>query len=381
MDILYTDAHVVVAVKPRGILSEEKDGEESMPAFLAAHVGPVYPVHRLDRAVGGVMVYARSKRAAAALSAAIQAGTLQKEYTAILSGVPQAPEGEWRDLLYHDVRQNKTFVVDRVKKGAREAILTYRLLEQRTVEGADFSRVCIQLLTGRSHQIRVQFASRRLPLVGDGKYGSRQKAPYIALAATKLTFPHPVSGKLLTFSAPTPTDFPWNLFSDSHYEIERKFLIAYPDIAQLTAMEGCCIKHLTQTYLTAPEGETDRVREVREGESVTYIRTVKRRVTPLRAVEEETLLTPEEYGALLERADSTRTPVKKTRYCIPLGNHIVEIDVYDFWQDRAVLEVELSDEEEPFEIPTGVRVLREVTADFRYKNVSLARCVPEDPLT
>lgn len=381
MEILYTDKDIVVAVKPRGVLSEAAAGQDSMPALLAPHVGETFTVHRLDRAVGGVMVYARNKTAAARLSAAIQAGDLHKTYTAIVTGVPESPAGEWRDYLYHDARQNKTFTVDRARKGAKEAILRYTALEQKSANGVDFSRISIELLTGRSHQIRVQLASRGFPLVGDGKYGSRVKAPFLALTATALSFPHPRDGRSMSFSAPVPQDFPWNVFVDSHYEIERKFLIAYPEVAALTATAECRIKHMVQTYLTAPEGETRRVREIREGDTVRYIRTVKRRVSAMRAVEEETELTRSEYDAALTDADPTRRSIVKTRYCIPYEGHVLEIDLYEFWQDRATLEVELTAEDEKFDLPAYLKIIREVTDDKRYKNVNLARILPNDPIT
>ncbi len=351
-----------------------------MPALLRPLVGEALTVHRLDRPVGGVMVYARHKKAAAALSAAVQNGTLKKIYTAVVTGAPETPSGEWRDRLYHDARQNKTFVVNGERKGAKEAVLRYTLLEKKAANGVDFSRISIELLTGRSHQIRVQCGSRQLPLVGDGKYGSRIKAPYAALYATELSFPHPKSGKRMHFAAPVPADFPWNLFGTSGYEIERKLLIVYPDEATLRAAEGCRVRHITQTYLLAPEGETRRVRAVREGDSVRYVQTVKKRITMIRAVEEETDLTEDAYKAALATADPTRRPIEKVRFCIPFGGKCLEIDLYSFWQDRATLEVELTDEAEAFALPPYIRVIREVTDDKRYKNVHLAKELPNDPL-
>ena len=378
MEILYTDADIVVAVKPRGVISEV--GEGSMPALLAPHVGAVLPVHRLDRGVGGVMVYARSKRAAAALCESVRVGALKKTYTAVVTGTPEQAEGELRHYLFHDVRANKSFPVDSARKGAKAAILRYTVTDTREWEGKALTRLCVELETGRTHQIRVQLAAVGCPLVGDGKYGSRIKAPYPALAATGLVFPHPKNGRSLSFSAPVPQDFPWSVFGEAHYEIERKLLIAYPDAALLRAQEGCRVKRLEQTYLTAAEGVTDRVRTVREGERVRYVRTVKQRVSDLRAVEEERELTRAEYEDLLTRADPTRHPVRKTRYCIPYGGHLLEIDLYDAWQDRATLEVELTGEGEEFSLPSYIKVLRDVTADVRYKNVNLAKEWPSDPV-
>ena len=378
MEILYLDADIVVAVKPRGVISEA--GEGSMPALLFPHAGEVLPVHRLDRGVGGVMVYARHKRAAAALCEAVRTGRLKKVYTAVVSGEPTADEGELRHYLFHDKRQNKSFPVDAARGGAKEAILRYTVTDRKVWQGHPLCRLSVELQTGRTHQIRVQLAAVGCPLVGDGKYGSRIKAAYPALAATALTFPHPRGGRMLSFFAPVPGDHPWDVFAASHYEIERKLLIAYPDPAVLAAAEGCRIKRLEQTYLTAPEGVTERVRLVREGDAVRYIHTVKHPVGGARAVEEERELEREEYEALLRRADTARRPVCKTRYCVPYEGHLLEVDLYDFWQDRATLEVELEAEDEAFSLPSYIKVLRDVTQDLAYKNVNLARNLPNDPL-
>ncbi len=374
MQILFEDRHVVVAVKPVGVLSEHSDSEENMPALLG---GNVYPVHRLDRGVGGVMVYAKHKAAAAKLSQAVQAGGLCKEYTAVVSGIPTPAEGELRDLLFKDSAKNKSFVVDRMRKGAKEAILSYRVQDTRIHGGETLSRVQIHLVTGRSHQIRVQFSARGWPLVGDGKYGSRVKSTAPALFSSGLCFPHPQSGKEMCFRAPVPTAFPFDLFGSAAFEIERKYLIAYPDTAQLAAIPGCVVKQITQTYLSAPGGEARRVRRVESGEgNVQYIETVKRPVSGMRAVEEERTLSSEEYEALLLQADPDRRPIVKTRYCLPHGEHTVEVDVYEFWQDRATAEIELRDEGETITLPSYLHLIREISDDPRYKNVNLAKELP-----
>ena len=189
MEILYSDADLAVCVKPVGL-----DAEKDVPAALKdALGGELYTVHRLDKNVGGVMVYARNKAAAAELSRAIQSGEMVKEYLAMVHGTPPA-SGLLEDLLWKDSSKNKVFVVKRERKGVKKAILEYTTLHQ----GED-SLVCIRLHTGRSHQIRVQFASRRFPLLGDHKYGARDgfTAPY--LFSCKLSFPF--KGKPLTFEA------------------------------------------------------------------------------------------------------------------------------------------------------------------------------------
>ncbi len=380
VEILYSDKEIVVAVKPCGVLSED-GGEGAMPSLLSPLFGKVFPVHRLDRAVGGVMVYARTKAAAAVLSRAVAERALKKEYAAVLEGVPSAPEGELRDLLFKDARQNKSFVVDTPRRGAREAVLTYSTTGTASVEGKTFTRVSVMLETGRSHQIRVQFASRGTPLVGDGKYGARTKAKGPALFAVGLGFQHPKTGKPMSFSAPVPTDFPWSIFDALKYEIEHKYLIAMPDADMLSRLPDCRILSITQTYLTAPRGETHRVRRVLEGARVSYFETRKRRVNALRAQEAEREITEATYVALLENKDPARRPIEKVRYCVPHGGHTVEIDLYPFWQDRAIAEIEVEGEGERVTLPPFVKVLCEVTDDARYKNVNLAGSVPNDDIS
>ena len=185
MQILFDDKNIVVIVKPVGM-----DSEHEVPAALG---GDLYPVHRLDKNVGGVMVYARTKAAAAALSKAIQDGTMVKEYVAMVHGTP--PEiGDWEDLLFKDSSKNKVFVVKKERKGVKKARLEYVRLN-----AGERSLVRIRLHTGRSHQIRAQFASRGLPLVGDGKYGAKDQVTAPMLFSCRLTFP--LNGRLHTYSA------------------------------------------------------------------------------------------------------------------------------------------------------------------------------------
>lgn len=180
MEILYSDGGIAVCVKPVGL-----DSEQEMPQALKEQLGGgIFPVHRLDQNVGGVMVYARTRKAAAELSRAVQGGTMVKEYVALVHGQPPE-QGDWEDLLWKDARKNKVFVVKRVRGGVKKARLEFTCLERRE----DTSLVRIRLHTGRSHQIRVQFASRGFPLVGDHKYGARDSAPAPMLFSCKITLP------------------------------------------------------------------------------------------------------------------------------------------------------------------------------------------------
>ena len=162
-----------------------------MPALLRAELGCAYIgcVHRLDRAVGGVMVYALDQPSCGKLSAMVASHQMVKEYLAVVHGCPESPEGEMRDLLFKDSARNKSFVVKRMRKGVREAVLHYQLLETIERENGTFSLVQIRLETGRSHQIRVQFSSRKMPLVGDRRYGSREDADGVKLWSYRITLP------------------------------------------------------------------------------------------------------------------------------------------------------------------------------------------------
>ncbi len=190
--ILFQNDDLVVCIKPVGA-----DSEHDMPALLKETVsGTFLPVHRLDRNVAGVMVYARNSLTAAALSKAIQNGDMIKEYTAVVHGTP--PEsGEFCDLLFKDSRKNKVFIVKRQRAGVKEAKLAFTRLS-----AGDTSTVHIRLYTGRSHQIRVQFAGRGFPLVGDHKYGARDNEKLPRLFASRLSFPY--RGETLCFEA-TPS--------------------------------------------------------------------------------------------------------------------------------------------------------------------------------
>ncbi len=207
VSILYTDRDLAVCLKPRGVSSEQG----GLPDQLAAQFGQerLWCVHRLDASVGGVMVYARSARAAAGLSKQIAERSLRKEYLAVVPGRPEADEAVLRDLLFHDRSKNKSYVVRRKRAGVREVELSYQVLE---TAGA-LALLSVSLHTGRTHQIRVQFAARGLPLVGDVRYGSTFRDCPIALWSHALTFRHPADGRELSFSALPEGTFPWDTFA------------------------------------------------------------------------------------------------------------------------------------------------------------------------
>ncbi len=195
IQILYEDRHLLVCVKPVGVLSQPSPSEQSgdMLSLLREQCKLSYIglIHRLDRGVGGVMVFAKTPAAAGKLSAAVADRSLTKEYVALVHGVPDPPEGEMIDLLYKDAAKNRSFVVDRKRAGVKEAKLYYRTLRTITTDEEPLSLVRVRLVTGRTHQIRVQFSSRQMPLYGDGKYGARDHAAAIGLWSYRLCFPHP----------------------------------------------------------------------------------------------------------------------------------------------------------------------------------------------
>ncbi len=238
MELLYQDRDIFVCIKPIGVDSEQ------LPNLHPDET--LFTVHRLDKQVSGVMVYAKTKAAAAHLSAQMQNHQFTKEYRAVVEGVSPEPSGRWEDFLYHDKRKNKVFTVKKERKGVKHAALRYEVLAEHMYceaqatqaiqatnahatqqakphpSGAmskathpaptQISLLKINLETGRTHQIRVQAASRKTPLVGDTRYGSQTKGCDIALFSHTLCFAHPRTGEMLSFTKDTPNTYPWNLF-------------------------------------------------------------------------------------------------------------------------------------------------------------------------
>lgn len=212
IQLLYQDRDLLLCRKPAGVPSQpDPSGQPDLLSALQRSYPTASLIHRLDTPTGGVMVFGLTAAATAKLCTLVQDHErFQKEYLAVLSKAPIETEGQMRDYLYHDKRANKAYVTDGARKGSKEAVLNYRVLDT-AADG--HTLVLVRLHTGRTHQIRVQFASRGLPLAGDGKYGSREKCPYIGLWAYRLTFPHPVTGKPISVSAQPETDLsPWQYF-------------------------------------------------------------------------------------------------------------------------------------------------------------------------
>lgn len=206
MEFLYTDEDIVVCIKPPRVLSTDEPG--GLPDLVRQALGTedIRTVHRLDRVVSGVMVLARNAAAASELSQQIREDRFQKEYLAVVHGLPQPPGGTWEDLLYRDKARRMTFVTQTPAKGVQPAVLDYRVLAQRD----GLSRVAVHLRTGRTHQIRVQFSSRGYPLVGERKYAVLDDPCEIALWSHIVGFSHPKSGAWMEFSREPPDNYPWN---------------------------------------------------------------------------------------------------------------------------------------------------------------------------
>ncbi len=207
MTLIYADEHIVVAIKPARVLSTDEPG--GMPELVRQMLGDpaadVRTVHRLDRVVSGLMVLARSPESASELSRQIRENQFEKEYLAVIHGCPPTAAGTMTDLLLRDKQERKTYIADAPGKGVQEAILNYQVLN--SAEG--LSRVRIQLVTGRTHQIRAQFSGHGMPLVGDRKYATLDDPCEIALWSYRLAFSHPVTGEPMEFIVPPPDCYPW----------------------------------------------------------------------------------------------------------------------------------------------------------------------------
>lgn len=214
LNILYEDRSLLLCVKPVGVLSEDSENGASMPRLLRQHYAALHQpdyiatVHRLDKITGGLMLFSRQKAVTGRLITAVAEHRVEKEYLAVLRGHPTEKEAELTDLLFRDAAKNKSYVVKRMRKGVREAKLSYRVL----AETGELALVRVRLYTGRTHQIRVQFSSRGLPLLGDIRYGSKDANCSAALWSYRLALTHPVTGESIDITQPPPKQYPWDLF-------------------------------------------------------------------------------------------------------------------------------------------------------------------------
>lgn len=207
MELIHVDRDIVVCIKPPRVLSTDEPG--GLPDLVREALGDpkanVRTVHRLDRVVSGLMVLARTRKSASELSRQIRDGEFAKEYLAVLHGVPEEKQATLRDLLLRNKEEKKTYVVKEHDKDVQEAVLNYELLSKTE----DLSKVRIELVTGRTHQIRAQFSGRNLPLVGDKKYSLYEDDCEIALWSHKIAFNHPYTGKRMEFIQEPPAVYPW----------------------------------------------------------------------------------------------------------------------------------------------------------------------------
>ena len=209
IQIYFENSSILICEKPAGISSE--DG--GLPDLLCKQIGvnKLYTVHRLDNVVSGGIVYAKTKEAAASLSSQIVSGRFKKVYIAVAEGILDENEGVWDDLLFYERKQSKSYVVKRDREGVKRALLQYKVIRHFLTEsGRDVSLIELELLTGRTHQIRVQLASRKHPVLGDRRYGSRENLKGIALRSYKLRLIDPETESEMDFEFPLPNEYPWN---------------------------------------------------------------------------------------------------------------------------------------------------------------------------
>ena len=225
INILFEDKFFIICEKPPGVLSEADGSGNDIISILYEQTGTeCLLVHRLDRDTGGVMVIAKTSAAASRISTMIQNHEFSKEYLATVTGIPEEPAGTFNDLLFRDKRKNKSFVVNKPRKGVKEASLEYKILcsgryENKPGEHSAVSLAQIRLHTGRTHQIRVQFASRKMPLIGDSRYGSSEKKCKTALWSFRINFTHPFTQKSIDVKSIPPKIFPWDIFEIPYSDI------------------------------------------------------------------------------------------------------------------------------------------------------------------
>ncbi len=213
MDILYEDKNILICRKLPGMVSQHSANGKGLADEVFEYCGYAGIIHRLDLNVGGAIVFGKNKFAASKLSALVSENKIDKRYIAVIHGCPEEEKGVFEDLLFKDSSKNKSFVVKRMRKGVKKASLEYNVISKTQINGQDASLVSIKLHTGRTHQIRVQFSSRKMPLFGDGKYGGRDNNSALALWSQSVEFLSPFEQKNIKVQSwPDADVFPWNVF-------------------------------------------------------------------------------------------------------------------------------------------------------------------------
>ncbi len=214
MEILYEDKYLLVVKKPVGMLSQGLDGVEGkvLEYLHLKNGGFVGLINRLDRNVSGLIMLAKDRESAKRLNNMASEHKIKKEYLAVIHSAPEEKDGTLKDFLFKDSKSNKSYVVKTLRKGAKEAILNYNVIKTVNTEKGIISLIKVTLKTGRTHQIRVQFASRKMPILGDGKYGGGDNKCKIALYSHKMSFNHPFTNEDICIeSYPDVNTYPWNI--------------------------------------------------------------------------------------------------------------------------------------------------------------------------
>ena len=221
INIVHEDNHILVVVKPRNLPTQlDESGDKSLLCLLKEYIkvnakkeGNVFLglVHRLDRPTGGVMVFAKTSKGAMRLAESMKEGEFEKRYFAVTIGIPKNKQDTLEHYLYKDVKKNEVYTVPMATVGAKHAVLNYRVLQEI---GDSHALLSINLITGRSHQARVQLSAINAPIFGDQKYsaGKSPKGHNLALWATELRFPHPTTRQVMVFKVHPPDEIPWNKF-------------------------------------------------------------------------------------------------------------------------------------------------------------------------
>ncbi|MCR5636481.1 MAG: RluA family pseudouridine synthase [Clostridiales bacterium] len=215
--VLFQNEDIIVCIKPGGIISEDNKSGNCLPGLLIEQesLNELFTVHRLDKETSGVMLYCKNKKSAARFSEMISQSKMKKEYLAIVHSKPENDEGVFSDFLFKDKNTGKSYVVKRERKGVKKAELYYTLLGTAEKDGQLFSLVKIKLKTGRTHQIRVQFSSRNMPVLGDRRYGSGINCG-MALWSYSLSFPSQKENETQCFKKlPDYSTEPWDLFYEN----------------------------------------------------------------------------------------------------------------------------------------------------------------------